>query len=450
MFDSDAGRFVQSTRTFGIHITHNGDFDALDAYSHVMVNEELGQWLERVLYASSTARLGDSPKIAGMMDLLRVQGRWGAAARLAWVRCICKSSRDVADGNQLQNDAPNSFPPPPFWDKWHALLDGIWKRHVNNIIVVNRPSVFDVGSICQYSIDNDGVEQLVTVILNQLEDMGHIPPQRLRNVEGRTAAHDEFGVYRLNRVVLRGFVHHCVRGFLHNDLYCSLTEFMSCAHGSFGIQVHCTMEPGVVVIASKGQPMAISYDNNHPIVLFGSETEALAVPVFESGKWLHHRLDLDSKGEVLRCGLPRSLQDGTFASSAQHSKPTLSAADASAKRKVSEPSAQLIKRLDSASGKWKKNPADAKLPGALCLRCGIELRSYSLLSDCESSPIRLLQRTVQIRIAAPPYNPRVDLVLKDLSVTPAVLTAIDRGDNNHIYAPTFDRFHLLSPLLTFI
>ena len=50
-----------------------------------------------------------------------------------------------------------------------------------------------------------------------------------------------------------------------------MTEFLSRAEGSFGIQAHCTLEPGVVVIASKGQPMSLAYDPCRPIVLFGSE-----------------------------------------------------------------------------------------------------------------------------------------------------------------------------------
>ena len=53
--------------------------------------------------------------------------------------------------------------------------------------------------------------------------------------------------------------------------------------GSFGLQAHCTLEPGVVVIASKGQPMSLSYDPRLPICLFASEAEALAVPIDTAG-----------------------------------------------------------------------------------------------------------------------------------------------------------------------
>ena len=47
------------------------------------------------------------------------------------------------------------------------------------------------------------------------------------------------------------FVTTAVKGFLRADLYNCLTEFLCRAEGSFGLQVHSTLEPGVVVIGSK-------------------------------------------------------------------------------------------------------------------------------------------------------------------------------------------------------
>jgi hypothetical protein len=58
-----------------------------------------------------------------------------------------------------------------------------------------------------------------------------------------------------------------------------------------------------MVIGSKGQPMSISFDPEKPIVLFGSEAEAVAVPVDMQGRWLTERIDLDSHGEIMRVGM---------------------------------------------------------------------------------------------------------------------------------------------------
>ena len=54
-------------------ITHNGDFDAWKLFGQQIENAQLGLWLERVLHYPNAA-LGDSSKIAGMMDLLVTQG----------------------------------------------------------------------------------------------------------------------------------------------------------------------------------------------------------------------------------------------------------------------------------------------------------------------------------------------------------------------------------------
>ena len=43
-------------------------------HSQVLVNEEIGYWLARILYAHNPAR-SDSAKIAGVMELFRVQVR---------------------------------------------------------------------------------------------------------------------------------------------------------------------------------------------------------------------------------------------------------------------------------------------------------------------------------------------------------------------------------------
>ena len=81
-----------------------------------------------------------------------------------------------------------------------------------------------------------------------------------------------------------------------------MTEFLARADGSFGLQVHCTIEPGVMVIASKGQPMCIAFDPIRPLILMGSESEAVSIPVDDKNTWLPERLDLDAKGEVRERG----------------------------------------------------------------------------------------------------------------------------------------------------
>lgn len=56
------GRFDKLWLYTGIHITHNGDFDALHAYDSTMENGEVGLWLERILHTPNDTK-GDSPKV---------------------------------------------------------------------------------------------------------------------------------------------------------------------------------------------------------------------------------------------------------------------------------------------------------------------------------------------------------------------------------------------------
>jgi hypothetical protein len=240
LFNTNNGKFEKTITSVGIHITHNGDFDAMEAYSQVMVVNEIGLWLERVLHCPNQTR-GDSPKIAGCLDLMRVQGRWGPAARLSWIRCVLTSSTEVSSGQQLSRSAPNSFPEKKFWDKWEEWFNAIWSVHVNNVIKEIPPGKFDLIKRHSYSIDSDGLKQFIEVATNKaIEESTSVTSNVI------------YGTKDFPAQKIRGFIHHAIRGFLNGDLYTALTELLSRAEGSFGLQAHCTLEPGVVVIASKG------------------------------------------------------------------------------------------------------------------------------------------------------------------------------------------------------
>lgn len=483
-FNAETGKYLKINQYTGIHITHNGDFDAMEAYSSTMVVDEVGLWLERVLHVPNNTR-GDSPKVCGMMEVLRVQGRWAASARLAWVRAVLTTSTDVSGGLPLSKTAPNTFPAPAYWAKWEAeVLEPIWVRHVHSVIKVIQPNVVDNRKGFRYYIDKKGVKELVKAIVAAVlsptglpthaptpaasaipqaipkakptetpafmeEDdieMGGGPPKSEVKpqapepvpVASRGGAvppiASSLGVAGWSERQLVSFVHCAVRGFLKGDLYNCLTELLSRAEGSFGLQMHCTMEPGVVVIASKGQPMSMSFHPFVPVCLFASEAEALAVPVDPDGRWLPERIDLDSKGEIIRIGHPRPLIEGTYSKDGgqKHCSVVLTELQKFLKEN---------KEVASRFGRIRAPPACPVKPGAFAdsssarifesnmfsleLACGIEIRSYSLVSKEESSLVEILSRAVPIISAPVPYDPSVDLVGQDIAVTPAVLATID-------------------------
>lgn len=300
-----------------------------------------------------------------MMDLFRVQGRWGAAARLAYVRAILYSTTDVSDGSQLTKTADNSFPLDSTWDHWAQFFEQTWSEHVNNVIKVLP--VANCVNEKHYKIDRKGENLLIKALIES----------KSSRPSDSTAWANE---------VFKAFVSIAVRMFLRSDLYNSLTEFLSRAEGSFGLQVHCSLEPGVFVIASKGQPMSISYHPSLPICLFGSEGEAVAVPIDKNGNRLPYRIDLDSHGEIVRAGRPRHLLEGQYAG---------------------------IQRDQQQR--------------YLLLRSGIEIRAYSLDSATEDTDINLMRRSISLGQSSA-KGESSDIVANDLKDIPAVLKRIEQGN----------------------
>jgi len=405
---SPTGKFDEVELEYCLHLTHNGDFDAMDMYSTTIVNGEIGLWLERVLHTPNNTR-GDSPKLAGMMDVMRVAGRWGPAARLGYVRLL-KTVNDVCDGEQLTKEAPNSFPDWNYFQEWaEEVFEPNWSMHKNNIIKAYIPEAnASKKRTTEYTIDPAGEKQLVDAILSKIDSQK-----------------ERFAILKVwGKKEKLAFVSLTVRAFLRNDLYTALTEILSRSEGSFGIQAHCTMEVGVVVIASKGQPMSVSFSPDLPVCLYGSEAEAIAVPVDVEGGWLPERIDLDSKGEIMRLGRPRDLIEGKYNHFSKHETEETKEQDHLTKKSVTYegPSRKNIAKIQKTKGFNQRS--------GLRLRGGIEILSYSLVTDCEAMGQELVDRSVTINSAPIPYDPRADLVAADLAMIPGILDAIDRAWSN--------------------
>lgn len=451
-------KFEKAYREVGIHITHNGDFDALYAYNQMIENGTVGLWLERVLHVENNLN-GDSPKIAGCMDLFRVQGRWNAAARFAYLRAIARSVTDVSNGQQLSKSAPNSFPDEKYWENWGNYFDTIWQQHVYNVI--NVIDEFNDSVPPTYEISMKGEAQLINSLVHNIHRMPHSDGWS----DGDKVA----------------FVKIAVKGFLRADTFQSLSEFLARAEGSFGLQVHTTLEPGVMVIASKGQPMSVAFDPDYPICLTGSEGEAVAVPVDSNGRWLKYRIDL-AYGEIVRIGPPNAFKERRkVVSDPMISVPTTASETSSTSDPavvsdliVPDPTTADLsdngvlrrqpsnietydnplleispKGITRRAGSMYDSPLEAfdlgrmmattkvdkcvgtedeSDPNIWLLNSGIELYSYVLDNLTERQTLK--NRIILITRPARPYDPTVDLVGEDIMAIPAVLSSIDRAWRN--------------------
>jgi hypothetical protein len=404
---SPSGKFEQVTTTFGLHLTHNGDFDSLEAYSgHIVVNE-VGMFIERVLHVTNDTA-GESPKLCGMMEILRTQGRWAASARLAYVRLL-KTAADVCGGEQLSKEAPNTFPPPDYFEGWANYFNKIWLMHKNNVIeLLKQPKPGHRGM--EYQINRGAERTLVSKLIEHFDTM-----------------REKYKVVEWSVTEVNMFVSTAVRAFLRNDLYTALSELMTRAEGSFGLQVHCTVEPGVVVIASKGQPMSVAFDPDRSICLYGSEAEAIAVPVDEEGVWLPERIDLDSKGEIMRLGAARALIEGNYMPIKSDEEEEEDIEEKTPDERMKYDPENSINTRRRALDKLEEL-GDFRKRSGIRMKGGIEILSYSLITNCESTAEGLIERAMPINSAPIPYDAKADLVRADLAMTPGILAAIDRGE----------------------
>lgn len=210
----------------------------------------------------------------------------------------------------------------------------------------------------RYSIDIKGVRSLEAKLCQSIASLpkSSLEPMRLLKATDKQ---------------LKGFVHHTVRGFLRQDLYTAMSEFLLKAQGSFGVQAHSPAEPGVVVIGSKGQPMAVSFRLGLPMFLFASETAALDVSMVAEGEVLEGavlRLDLDSEGEVMRVGVPSALLHDAYS---------------------------------PFCGDGSSSPSPM---AALPVARNAEIRCYSVLHLVECSASELLDRLIRIGGSSRPFS----------------------------------------------
>ncbi len=228
-------------------ITHNGDFAAWRAPWGRIEQAHLGDWLAAVLGERNAAK-GDSPKIAGMFDLLHTQGRWGASIRLAY--------------------AMQTGEPLPAWGlkELTRVFEGVFARWVRESgmpddvqsgQVAGRLSVVGCASLAEVSARNPiAIQTLVDDLWQMSLSITRTWPsevkQRGRQIVGRA-----------------------VHAFFHNDLYRALQLFMARAEGTFGLVMTTSLQPGAVALAADRQPLFIGADPEAGMLIYASEAAAL-------------------------------------------------------------------------------------------------------------------------------------------------------------------------------
>jgi hypothetical protein len=271
----EGGKWVCDRQTVKHRITHNGDFDAWMLFGEPVENAALGLWLERVLHTPN-ATLGDSPKIAGMMDLLITQGMWDAALRLAYQLEVAQSIEEAFGGKSPSKDAPNPAPSELEIQEWTAIVEGVFCQHQDALLRPYANSMLDISKKHLAQFEGD----LVAVLSQHRSLAGWTDSERAT------------------------FVKTAIHVFFHNNIYQATKVFMSRATGSFGLVTASTLSETSLVLSAWGQPIATGFNVCDDYMVYASEPAAVDAVLADIPR--SYRLDLDQKtGEIAWVGVDR-------------------------------------------------------------------------------------------------------------------------------------------------
>ncbi|MDJ0568995.1 MAG: hypothetical protein QNJ53_08090 [Pleurocapsa sp. MO_192.B19] len=260
----DEGQWVCQSKNVNHRITHNGDFDGWQLYGNLVENGELGLWLERVLQTPNYAK-GDSPKIAGMMDLLITQGMWYASVRLAYHLGIADSLESAFGGQKPHRDAPETVPSELELSNWAKIFEDTFMLYRRLLAAPNSPSCNQY--LCRLEHD----------ILQEI------------------AKDDVISQYPWQKRV--NFVRTAIHAFFRNDANLATKTFMLGAEGSFGLVTVSTLDKEKLVLSALGQPISIGFNWQEGYMIYASEPAAVDSVLLNLPE--SFRLDLDQKqGEI--------------------------------------------------------------------------------------------------------------------------------------------------------
>ncbi len=260
----DRGHWQSWPKLVNHRITHNGDFDGWLWFGELVDYPSLGLWLERVLHVPNQT-VGDSPKIAAMIDLLVTQGMWVPSLRLAYQTTLATDLRAAFGGQAPAKAAPSTAPSPDQLQHWADRCESAFIHHCKTL-----PSADQFPN----PPGQRWLHHALVTTLGQEDHLGEFSPDQLS-----------------------AFIDSTLEVFLRNDLYRAIRLFMGKAQGSFGLAALSTLQPDRVVLSSLGQPLSLGFNPNQGYTVYASEPAAVdGVLKQEAGAY---RLDLNQNtGEV--------------------------------------------------------------------------------------------------------------------------------------------------------
>ena len=297
---SGAAKPVVRPASFSVAITHNGDFDYLRWSGQDHPHTDVSAWLARILGSPPPAHC-DSSCVAGLMELFRTQGVWELALRRAFHEVVSPQFGEAFDFEPPGPDAPHAAPRRAAFLALSSIASACFASFVEASASASSASVAAAASASRA-----GGGAAPTLASFVAACPGGEPALATALAAAFAASPDDGSSTLLIRLhaspaTCAAFASSAVAAFLHGDLYSSLSTFMALSKGSFGVAAVCSLDPGVLALASLNQPMAIGFEPATGVVLYASEASAVAVALAEPRRNTSSR-DAHTAGATPRCG----------------------------------------------------------------------------------------------------------------------------------------------------
>lgn len=228
----EGGILKNSWRVAQQLISHNGDFDAWirqTGETPIQNNGALATWLTKSLGREDLSD-GDSPKIAGMMEILLTQGQWGASFRLAYAMDVADSIDDVMKQSDVR--------------KVGRAADNVFEAWLKGAQVAGARTLQDV-----FNQNKGRIDDLKNSLLNATRLDTHGLNQEKKELLAERAIHY----------------------FFFNDLEESGRLFSDRADGTFCYVLGSSLYPGEILFATYKQSMYVGYDLESEMFAYASE-----------------------------------------------------------------------------------------------------------------------------------------------------------------------------------
>jgi len=290
-FDERTRKWTKSTKEVCVTITHNGDFDGWNVFDEHVPNGTLGEWLKRLHHFDNTAK-GDSPKCAGLMDMLITKGMWAPSVKYAFVRSVLKHVDQAAGWNQIDKEgASNTMPKLKVYEGWAMVFE----KEFNKMITGGGKA--GGGKVEAMQVDRRKLAKAVGAVFDNTDKLEAA-------LGGNREAAVALQEWQIDGQVLNDFCYEAIRAFFLHDLFTAMKMFFARAEGTFGVTASCSLWPSKCVLVAKGQPISLAFDAERPMVFWASEPSSLMAKwPSTTGKSMNAgtcRLDMyDAVGEAI-------------------------------------------------------------------------------------------------------------------------------------------------------